>query len=41
MINEEPGKHQAEAAADAEDGRDHPDAGADLLARELVVDDRE
>src|SRR4029079_17905953 len=41
ILDEQAGEHEPEAAADAEDRGDRPDPAADLLARELVEDDRE
>jgi hypothetical protein len=41
VIDDQAGKDDSEAAADAEDSRDQADPDADLLARELVADDPE
>jgi hypothetical protein len=41
LVDQHAGQHEAEPAADAEDRGDHAHSRAHLLARELVVDDRE
>jgi hypothetical protein len=41
LVDEDAGQHDPRPAADAENGRDQPDAARDPLARELVANDPE